>query len=88
MCTLVCSPLDVAKTRLQVQGFLGMHKYSGMVNTLRTIWIEEGVRGLYRGLEPSLFTIPLFWAMYFPVYDIIKERLATFNSSVRHICVF
>lgn len=86
VCTLVCSPLDVAKTRLQVQGFLGLHKYHGLRGTLSTIWREEGLRGLYRGLEPSLLTIPLFWAIYFPIYDGIKAKLKEWHpaSSLLH----
>jgi solute carrier family 25 folate transporter 32 len=75
VCTLVCSPLDVAKTRLQVQGHVGVQKYNGLLHSLRTIWFEEGMKGLYRGLEPSLFTVPMFWALYFPVYNGVKEYL-------------
>lgn len=83
MCTLVCSPLDVAKTRLQVQSIIGVHKYSGLVSTLKTIWAEEGMRGLYRGLEPSLLTVPLFWGIYFPIYSGVKE-LTQDTSLGRH----
>ena len=34
------------------------------------------MKGLYRGLTPTLFTVPLFWAVYFPLYSEFKSRLA------------
>lgn len=77
VCTLVCSPLDVVKTRLQIQTHIGIKKYSGLSGAFSTIWREEGVRGLYKGIEPSLITIPLFWAMYFPLYSKINSVLET-----------
>ena len=62
----VVGPLDVVKIRLQVQlepvaeavkG--GQGKYRGMWHALRTIFREEGVRGLFRGQVPGqLLTVP------------------------------
>ena len=48
-------PIDVVKTRLQVQGELGAadRAYSGIAGSLSTILKKEGVRGLYRGLFPA-----------------------------------
>lgn len=75
-CTLVCAPLDVAKVRLQIQGSLGIHKYSGgTVNIIRTIYSEEGMRGVFRGVGPALLTVPLFWGVYWPIYDRTKEHI-------------
>eukprot|EP00048_Salpingoeca_helianthica_P018050 m.240444 g.240444 ORF g.240444 m.240444 type:complete len:336 (+) comp23382_c0_seq1:2-1009(+) len=73
--TVVCCPLDVAKTRVQVQASLGYRKYSGLFDTMRTIWLEEGMRGFYRGLEPSLLTVPVFWAVYFSAYEKLHSAL-------------
>lgn len=42
---------------------------------MRTIWLEEGLRGFYRGLEPSLLTVPVFWAVYFTTYETIHSAL-------------
>ncbi len=43
-------PFDVAKTLQQVAGY----KYAGPYNAIRTVFREEGVKGLYKGLVPSL----------------------------------
>ncbi|CAG8796477.1 9977_t:CDS:1, partial [Cetraspora pellucida] len=43
--------------------------------TLRRIWTEEGIRGLYRGLGPTLYGYLPTWAIYFSAYDYFKSAL-------------
>ena len=59
ICSIICSPLDVAKVRMQVQGSLGIYKYKKTFGTIRTIIKEEGIRGCFWGLGPTLYTVPL-----------------------------
>lgn len=70
--TILCAPLDVAKVRVQVQGSLNSNKYNGMFSTLNKIYIEEGIRGLYRGMVPALCTVPMFWGIYWTSYENMK----------------
>lgn len=77
-CSILCAPLDVAKVRMQVQGSLHMHKYSTASQTLKLIFKEEGIRGCFRGLGPTLVTVPLFWSIYWTTYDALKESLSRF----------
>ena len=78
VCTLVCAPLDVTKVRLQIQGSLdsgNKHKYSGGVfSSLNQIYREEGLRGVFKGVGPALVTVPLFWGVYWPIYDRLKSH--------------
>lgn len=64
--TITC-PLDVVKTKLQAEGAFGVSnpKYKGLFGTLSRIWAEEGPRGLYRGLGPTIFGFMPTWAIYF-----------------------
>lgn len=68
-------PLDVIKTRLQAQRFKhGSEGYEGVVATVKTIIKHDGIRGLYRGLGPTVLGYLPTWAIYFAVYDGIKSR--------------
>jgi len=73
----VCSPLDVAKTRIQLRGqFADGARFNSLTQSLRLIFEEEGARGLYRGLSATLTTVPLFYCAFFPVYERAKTRFA------------
>ncbi len=75
---LVSCPLDVIKTKLQAQGgFRGSKDgvkitaaaYRGVQGTAVTIWREDGLRGMYRGLGPMLLGYVPTWAVYLTVYN-------------------
>ncbi|KAI9029847.1 mitochondrial carrier domain-containing protein [Phycomyces nitens] len=78
----VTCPLDVVKTRLQNQGKArpGQVVYRGTLGTLSRIWKDEGIRGLYRGLGPTIFGYLPTWAIYFTVYDYCKNAWASGNG--------
>ncbi|KAF8040276.1 hypothetical protein BT93_B2496 [Corymbia citriodora subsp. variegata] len=78
--TLVC-PLDVIKTRLQVHGVPSGHKGSIIITSLQNIMKQEGVKGLYRGLSPTILAHLPNWAVYFTVYDRLKGLV---HSHVDH----
>ena len=74
----VSCPLDVIKTKLQAQGGFRKAKegvkittatYRGIQGSAATIWREEGLRGMYRGLGPMLLGYVPTWAVYLTVYN-------------------
>ncbi|DBA89605.1 hypothetical protein WJX79_006853 [Trebouxia sp. C0005] len=71
----VC-PLDVLKTRLQVQGRAHAAAYKGIGGGLSMIAKQEGIKGLYRGLTPTLVALLPNWAVYFSVYEHLKTTLS------------
>lgn len=50
--------------------------YRGTLISLRRIWAEEGLRGLYRGLGPTLLGYLPTFSIYFPAYHNYKYYLA------------
>lgn len=84
---IVTCPLDVIKTKLQAQGGFQRRRGGiganvqmasrGMIQTAETIWKEEGVRGMYRGLGPMLLGYLPTWAVYLTVYERSKVYFAS-----------
>ena len=77
---IVTCPLDVIKTRLQAQGSFRRNPhprsatlYHGMIGTARTIWKEDGITGMYRGLGPMLLGYLPTWAVFMTVYDMSRD---------------
>ena len=67
---IVC-PLDVLKTRLQVS--VGTDQtYQSTLEALRKIARAEGVKGLYRGLGPTVMALLPNWGVYFTTYGYLK----------------
>ncbi|PFH53362.1 hypothetical protein AMATHDRAFT_137919 [Amanita thiersii Skay4041] len=78
-------PLDVVKTKLQAQrAIAGQQGYLGVLDTARKIFHENGFRGFYRGLGPTILGYLPTWAIYFAVYDGIKTLFgqAPLGSSI------
>ncbi|XP_042051602.1 nicotinamide adenine dinucleotide transporter 1, chloroplastic-like [Salvia splendens] len=76
--TFVC-PLDVIKTRLQVHGLPQLTntniKGSIIFGSLEQIFRKDGLRGMYRGLSPTVLALLPNWAVYFTIYDQLKSSL-------------
>ncbi|KAA8529120.1 hypothetical protein F0562_034081 [Nyssa sinensis] len=75
--TFVC-PLDVIKTRLQVHGIPEV-RHSGhkgfIITSLKNIIRTEGLKGIFRGLSPTLAALLPNWAVYFTTYGYLKGLL-------------
>ena len=66
---LVCYPLDTAKVRLSSTGFEGM----GTLGVLRGIVSEEGMLGLYRGINNKLLKSCTQKFIYFYLFRILSD---------------
>lgn len=69
-------PFDLARKRLQIQGFKhgrkGFGKFfqcNGLLDCLRLTIKEEGVQGLFKGLLPSQVKAATTSALHFTAYE-------------------
>ncbi|OMJ70749.1 hypothetical protein SteCoe_31198 [Stentor coeruleus] len=65
--TIITQPFDVIKTRIQLQNVNG-GRYNNMLESMKTIYEEDGLSGFQRGLWPRIakrfFSFPLVWTLY------------------------
>jgi solute carrier family 25 folate transporter 32 len=79
--SFICSPLDLIKVRLQVSVFIfliikyekGKIVYNDFFHAIRTIYKEEKLRGFFKGARVAVVTVPIFYSLYFPIYEHSKE---------------
>jgi hypothetical protein len=79
---LVTSPLDVVKIRAQAGG-----KSRGMCVTLSDIFKAEGIRGLYRGLTPTLSALVPTWGLFFMTYNGMQTHVFGGKTRLSATCL-
>jgi len=77
-------PLDLTKTRLQLQGEVlagdNVIKYRGMIQTALGIAKEEGIFQLWRGMCPALLRHAIYTGMRMTVYEEVRSSLQKENK--------
>ncbi|XP_064623125.1 mitochondrial basic amino acids transporter-like [Lineus longissimus] len=75
--SFICSPMELAKTRVQVQGAsLGEQKFKGPFDCLCKMYKAEGVKSLFRGLTLTICReIPGF-SSYFVCYKYLCDKFS------------
>ncbi|GMH35839.1 hypothetical protein BSKO_03707 [Bryopsis sp. KO-2023] len=69
-------PIDVVKTQLQVlSGRRGFQRDAGAMNFLKSLWVNEGWRGLTRGYGARIASIAPQSALAWMLYETAKSRL-------------
>lgn len=89
-------PLDLARTKLAYQvvdsrssSFCSASSshvhhqpvYGGIKNVLKTVYTESGVRGLYRGVGPTMIGILPYAGLKFYIYEELKTRVPQEHQS-------
>ncbi|XP_041121920.1 mitochondrial basic amino acids transporter-like isoform X2 [Polyodon spathula] len=76
---IICCPMELAKTRMQMQG-TGEYKskrkhYKNSLDCLVRIYRKEGVRGINRGMLTTLARETPAFGFYFLTYDCLTRSL-------------
>ena len=73
--TTVTHPMDVVRLRLSVDKSL-----KGSRDALREVWLEGGVRALFKGFVPTMLSVSPFIALNFASFDLLKQRFPISDS--------
>lgn len=71
-------PLALVRTRLQAQ--VGSTKGDTMMGLFKKIMINEGVRGLYRGIVPNFMKVAPAVSISYVVYEYSRKALGATMS--------
>ena len=86
-CSVVASPVELVKNKLQIQGEAGAQKiklYSGPLDALvKTIRNEGILKGLYKGYTMTLAREIPSYAAYFWGYEVLKILFIQFESQYK-----
>lgn len=96
---IVVCPLDVIKTRLQAQGAAriavqeigakvntkSLVEFPGFKSTVASIFKNEGIKGFYRGLVPTMIGYLPTWTIYFTVYEKTKQIYPKLNEEYLNV---
>ena len=74
--TLACYPLDLMRTRLAVSNGNSMNIFNGLNNIIK----EEGIKGLYAGITPSLAVAIPNMALGYCFYHTFKAYILASNN--------
>lgn len=85
LASVVCAPLDLVRTRMQVAGGLEATKnaqsqHANIIKSIHEIYLLDGIRGCFRGLGATLATVPTFWGIYFPLYERFKSGILDWSN--------
>ncbi|WCJ26490.1 Mitochondrial substrate carrier family protein [Euphorbia peplus] len=73
------TPLDVIKTRLQVQG--STIRYNGWLDAMQRIWRKEGMKGMFRGSIPRITWYIPASALTFMAVEFLRDQFNDSNNN-------
>ena len=73
-------PIDVVKTRLQMDGSGGLKQYTGTRDCATKMVRAEGPRALFKGLPPALLRQSTYGSMRYGFYTPLRDALGAHRA--------
>ena len=83
--SVVCCPMELAKTRVQVQNSTAKtlkKGYHGSIDCLQKIYKQSGIKGCYKGMVLTLVRETPSFAIYFGTFELYCAALTPEGSSI------
>ncbi|KAG0291768.1 hypothetical protein BGZ96_004847 [Linnemannia gamsii] len=80
----IANPADLIKVRLQAFWPSGKPRYTSIADACKSIYVEEGIPGLYRGVVPTAARAMVVTASQLASYDTTKHWLLRLRDSQGH----
>jgi solute carrier family 25 thiamine pyrophosphate transporter 19 len=82
--TICTYPFDLLRSRFAAQSASKIY-YSSLTNAILKIYHEENIRGLYRGLTPTLMQIIPLMGLVFESNQFFKNRLTPTIIDIKYL---
>lgn len=84
--SIVCAPMELAKTQMQVQSIGKRAKktenmYKSSVDCIKKIYRNHGLKGCYKGMTLTLMRETPAFGCYFATYDILTSSFLVVNKN-------
>ena len=66
-------PLDVVRRRMQTEGIINDIKYPTILSSLKYIYRNEGLRGVYKGVSMNWIKGPIAVSVSFNTYELVSN---------------
>ncbi|KAG9319701.1 hypothetical protein KVV02_007001 [Mortierella alpina] len=79
--SVIANPTDLIKVRMQAFWPSGKPRYASITDACRSIFVEEGIQGLWRGVGPTAARAMVVTASQLASYDTTKHWLLKLKDS-------
>jgi solute carrier family 25 carnitine/acylcarnitine transporter 20/29 len=88
--TVVAGPIELIKTKLQLQFNNPQQKalYAGPIDCAKKIYHVNGVPGLFKGMVPTILREIPAYASFYGVFEFMKRRLTPEGKSVKDLPLY
>lgn len=79
-CTVICTPTELIKCKLQIQNSANNTKYNGIFHLMKTMYMSEGFKSFYKGNVSTFHRETIGYSVQFGLYHTFKLSLCKLRN--------